>query len=93
MSPTTEADFESVIKAHLLANGYVVVINNGFDRERAIFPQTALGFIREDSAGRVGEARSAAWRADGRAGGCSVSLSGWMRAWQDALPAAGHCWG
>ena len=47
MNPTNEAAFESVIEAHLLANGYVAVANNGFDRERAIFPQTALGFIRE----------------------------------------------
>ena len=47
MSSTTEAAFESVIEAHLLANGYVAVANNGFDRDRAIFPRTALGFIRE----------------------------------------------
>ena len=47
MNPTNEAAFESVIEAHLLANGYVAVPNDGFDRDRAIFPQTALDFIRE----------------------------------------------
>ena len=47
MSPTTEAAFESVIEAHLLANGYVAIGGDGFDRGRAIFPQTVLGFIRE----------------------------------------------
>ena len=47
MNRTTEAAFESVIEAHLLANGYVAVPSSGFDRERAIFPETALSFIRE----------------------------------------------
>ena len=47
MKPTTEAAFESVIEAHLLANGYVAIGGGGFDRDRAIFPSTALGFIRQ----------------------------------------------
>ena len=47
MKPTSEAAFETVIEAHLLANGYVPVAGDGFDRERAIFPDVALGFIRE----------------------------------------------
>ena len=47
MTRTTEAAFESVIEAHLLANGYVAVRNSGFDRDRAIFPDVALAFIRE----------------------------------------------
>ena len=47
MNPTTEAAFESVIEAHLLANGYVAVPDEGFDRDRAIFPRTVLDFIRE----------------------------------------------
>ncbi len=42
MNPTAEAAFESVIEAHLLENGYVVVPNDSFDRDRAIFPQAAL---------------------------------------------------
>ena len=46
MNPTTEAAFESVIEAHLLANGYVSVPGDHFDRDRAIFPQTVLDFIR-----------------------------------------------
>ena len=42
-----ESAFETVIEAHLLANGYVPLPGHGFDRERAIFPETVLGFIRE----------------------------------------------
>ncbi len=47
MKPTSEQAFETVIEAHLLANGYVPVAGAGFDRERAIFPETVLAFIRE----------------------------------------------
>ncbi len=47
MTQTNEAAFETVIETHLLANGYVPVNREGFDRERAIFPKTVLGFIRE----------------------------------------------
>ena len=47
MKRTSEQAFESVIEAHLLANGYVSVAGDGFDRERAIFPETVLSFIRE----------------------------------------------
>jgi type I restriction enzyme R subunit len=43
----SEAAFETVIEQHLLANGYVSVSRDGFDRERAIFHETVLGFIRE----------------------------------------------
>ena len=43
----TEAAFETIIEAHLLQNGYQQVIREGFDRERAIFPETVLAFIRE----------------------------------------------
>jgi hypothetical protein len=43
---TNESAFETVIEAHLLANGYMTVNQDGFDRERAIFPETALSFIR-----------------------------------------------
>ncbi len=42
----SETAFESVIEAHLLQNGYVPVARAGFDRERAIFPETVLAFIR-----------------------------------------------
>ena len=42
----SEAAFETVIEAHLLANGYIVVDRDSFDRERAIFPETVLAFIR-----------------------------------------------
>ena len=47
MSQTTETAFETVIEAHLLANGYVSVAGGGFDRDRAIFPDVVLAFIRE----------------------------------------------
>ena len=43
----SEAAFETVIEAHLLQNGYVPIAREGFDRERAIFPETVLAFIRE----------------------------------------------
>ena len=44
---TSEAAFEGAIEAHLLANGYVSVAADGFDRERAVFADTAVEFIRE----------------------------------------------
>ena len=47
MNRTNEAAFETVIEAHLLQNGYVRVASESFDRERAIFPETVLAFIRE----------------------------------------------
>ena len=47
MKATGETAFETVIEAHLLDNGYVPVPGEGFDRERAIFPDTVLAFIRE----------------------------------------------
>ena len=43
----SETAFETVIEAHLLANGYATVDRDGFDRERAIFPDVVLAFIRE----------------------------------------------
>jgi type I restriction enzyme R subunit len=43
----SEAAFETVIEAHLLQNGYRSVPREGFDRERAIFPEGVLEFIRE----------------------------------------------
>jgi type I restriction enzyme R subunit len=42
----SETAFETVIETHLLANGYMTVNRDGFDRERAIFPETVLSFIR-----------------------------------------------
>ena len=46
MTQTNEAAFETVIKTHLLANGYVTMNRDGFDREWGIFSETALAFIR-----------------------------------------------
>ena len=42
----SEAAFETVIEAQLLANGCVAVDQGSFDRERAIFPEPVLAFIR-----------------------------------------------
>ena len=47
MKRTGERAFETVIEAHLLANGYGAIAGDGFDRERAIFPDTVLAFIRK----------------------------------------------
>jgi len=46
-SPHSEAAFETVIETHLLAGGYARIAPEGFDRERAIFPEPVLAFIRE----------------------------------------------
>ncbi len=46
MRPASEASFETVIEAHLLDHGYVSVSREGYDRERAIFPDAVLSFIR-----------------------------------------------
>lgn len=46
MKSTSEAAFETAIEAVLLADGYARVDGKGFDRERAIFPDEALDFIR-----------------------------------------------
>ncbi len=43
----TEAAFEAVIETHLLNHGYKPVLSEGFDRERAIFPEIVLAFIQE----------------------------------------------
>ena len=51
MKRTGEQAFETVIEAHLLANGYLSIAGDGFDRERAIFPDTVLAFIRETQPG------------------------------------------
>jgi type I restriction enzyme R subunit len=42
-----ESAFETVIENHLLDNGYVPVLQDSFDRERAIFPDVVLAFIKE----------------------------------------------
>lgn len=43
----SEGAFETVIEDHLLVRGYVNVDRDGFDRERAIFSDIVLDFIRE----------------------------------------------
>ncbi|HCK80642.1 MAG TPA: type I restriction endonuclease subunit R, partial [Candidatus Competibacteraceae bacterium] len=46
MKQTSEAAFETAIELVLLANGYARTNGKSFDRERAIFPDEALAFIR-----------------------------------------------
>ena len=50
MKPHTEAAFETVLEDSLLTGGYEKLDRNGFDRERAIFPQVVLAFIRATQA-------------------------------------------
>jgi len=48
MSKThTESAFESAIELDLLGHGYMALGESGFDRDRALFPEVALAFIRE----------------------------------------------
>lgn len=44
---TTEMAFETVIEHHLIAHGYTPVPREGFDRERAVFSDEVLRFIRD----------------------------------------------
>jgi len=53
-----EQAFEAVIESHLLANGYSMVDRDGFDRERAIFPEIekatqCLANLNQCSFGRI----------------------------------------
>lgn len=43
----SEGAFETVVETYLTAAGYVAVDRDGFDRERAVFPDTVLAFVRE----------------------------------------------
>ena len=61
MKNTSEAAFETVIEAHLLANGYVSVAGDGFDRERAIFSEVVLAFIRETQPREWAKLEGAPW--------------------------------
>ncbi len=47
MNRINEATFETVIESYLLENDYKQIAREGFDRARAIFPETVLAFIRE----------------------------------------------
>ncbi|MDS4029523.1 MAG: type I restriction endonuclease [Candidatus Contendobacter sp.] len=44
--PHVEAAFETVLADTLLSGGYQAISSSDFDRERAIFPEIALAFIR-----------------------------------------------
>lgn len=50
MKRTSEAAFETAIENVLLAQGYEKHDSRSFDRERAIFPEVALDFIRSTQA-------------------------------------------
>ncbi len=43
----SETAFETVIETHLLSNGYEVIDRGSFDREKAIFAERVLAFIKE----------------------------------------------
>ncbi len=47
----SEGAFETVIEANLLGHGYTRIDRETFDRERAIFPETVLDFIRKTQPG------------------------------------------
>jgi type I restriction enzyme, R subunit len=47
MSIHTETAFEQVIEAHLLNHGYASLSPKRFDCDRALFPETAIGFIQQ----------------------------------------------
>ena len=64
---TSEAAFETVIESHLLANGYTRIAEAGFDRARAIFPETILNFHPRDAGKGMEKTRSLARRKDRRA--------------------------
>lgn len=42
-----EIAFEIAIEQHMLGHGFISLKPDGFDRERSIFPEVVLGFIRE----------------------------------------------
>ena len=67
-SSRSEAAFETVIEAHMLENGYVPIGRDGFDRERAIFPETVLAFTPRDPAEGVEQAGGLARSHDRRSG-------------------------
>jgi type I restriction enzyme R subunit len=46
IKPTRETDFESVIEAHLLTNGYEPIAPSAYNPGYASFPAIALAFIR-----------------------------------------------
>ena len=46
MKSTSEAAFETAIEAVLLSTGYIRFDEKGFDKERSVFPDEALTFIR-----------------------------------------------
>ena len=50
MKQTSEAAFETAIESVLLADGYHKLPSAAFDRERAIFPEEVLEFIRSTQA-------------------------------------------
>ena len=78
MIQTAESAFETVIEAHLLQNGYIPVAREGFDRDRAIFPDAVLAFIRETQPKEW--ARLEALHGDGTGEQVLTDLCKWMDA-------------
>ena len=73
----SETAFETVLEAHLLLNGYVSIKREGFDRGRAIFPETVLAFLRETQPKAWGQAGILTRRQNRRAGASVTCASGW----------------
>ena len=89
----SEAAFETVIEAYLLENGYVPFAPEGFDRERAIFPETVLAFIRETQPKEWAKLEVAARRQDRRADPRrSVQVDGHQRRARDAATRVQVLW-
>ncbi len=42
-----EISFETVIENHLLQNGFTAINKNGYDKEKAVFPEIVLNFIEK----------------------------------------------
>jgi len=47
MTDTSEAAFETVVETNLFDSGYRPISSGAFDRERTLFPEMALSFVKE----------------------------------------------
>ncbi len=87
MKQTSEAAFEAAIEMVLLADGYHQLSSGGFDRERAIFPEVALDFIRDTQDTIWKKLQTLPRRADRRSGvGGALQVAGQSRGAGDPAP-------
>ena len=73
----SETAFGTVIETHLLENGYVPGAREGFDRNRAIFPETALTFIRETQPKEWARLWSPCTATEPESSSSGICASGW----------------